>query len=264
MVRQAKAALAWCKRVTLGKVVGDKDISMSLELNTLEIIQRCLEAADFTGVESVVTVLQQQVGIDGCILGFKERFDGCLVDDSYITSFGIAAEWLQLYKSQRLDASDPVAQVAFDVQQPLSWALAYRHAQPSSRDFIALSRDFGLVDGMSCATKSNRFSGAASCASAILQRGLSAPQATMLRHILPHLNEAIARPALWSFGNLTERETEILKWIQIGKSSWEISVILAVSERTVKFHLNNIYRKLDVHNRAQAVARALRLGLISF
>ncbi|WP_172597597.1 helix-turn-helix domain-containing protein [Sulfuriflexus mobilis] len=56
---------------------------------------------------------------------------------------------------------------------------------------------------------------------------------------------------------LTDRETQVLEWATKGKTAWEIATILSISERTVKFHLSNIYQKLDVVNRQQAVARAV-------
>lgn len=56
--------------------------------------------------------------------------------------------------------------------------------------------------------------------------------------------------------SLTGREHEVLHWTSKGKGSWEIGLIVGISERTVKFHLQNIYRKLNVVNRAQAVAKA--------
>ncbi len=61
---------------------------------------------------------------------------------------------------------------------------------------------------------------------------------------------------------LTVKEKEVLKWVIEGKTSWEISRILDTSERTVKFHLKNVYSKLRVSNRAQAVAKAGRLGIV--
>jgi DNA-binding CsgD family transcriptional regulator len=54
---------------------------------------------------------------------------------------------------------------------------------------------------------------------------------------------------------------EILRWASEGKTVWEISQIRATSEATVKFHLRNIYGKLDVNNRVQAMNEAARLGL---
>lgn len=62
---------------------------------------------------------------------------------------------------------------------------------------------------------------------------------------------------------LTPREREILMWSAEGKSVYAIAEILSVSENTVKFHLKNIYRKLGVGDRLQAVLRAIYLGLIS-
>ena len=63
--------------------------------------------------------------------------------------------------------------------------------------------------------------------------------------------------------SLTGREKECLLWAADGKSSWEISQIINVSEHTVVFHLRNVVRKMGVTNRRQAVARALSLRLIS-
>lgn len=60
---------------------------------------------------------------------------------------------------------------------------------------------------------------------------------------------------------LTPAEREILRWASEGKTVWEISQIRATSEATVKFHLRNIYGKLQVSNRVQALNEAARMGL---
>ena len=56
---------------------------------------------------------------------------------------------------------------------------------------------------------------------------------------------------------LTERETEVLRLIAAGCSNQEIAVALVLSVRTVERHINHIYDKIGVHNRAQATAYAL-------
>lgn len=53
---------------------------------------------------------------------------------------------------------------------------------------------------------------------------------------------------------LTSREVEIMNWVKLGKTNHEIGMILDISEFTVKNHLQRIFRKLDVINRAQAVS----------
>ena len=51
---------------------------------------------------------------------------------------------------------------------------------------------------------------------------------------------------------LTKRELEILQLVAEGHSNGELARMLWVTEQTVKFHLSNIYRKLDVANRTEA------------
>jgi LuxR family maltose regulon positive regulatory protein len=60
---------------------------------------------------------------------------------------------------------------------------------------------------------------------------------------------------------LSERELEVLQLIADGLSNREIADRLFLSLNTVKAHTRNIYGKLDVHSRTQAVARAQDLGL---
>ena len=57
---------------------------------------------------------------------------------------------------------------------------------------------------------------------------------------------------------LTEREREILKLITEGKSNKEIAASLYISEKTVKNHLTNVFRKIDVQDRTQAVIYAMK------
>jgi LuxR family maltose regulon positive regulatory protein len=61
---------------------------------------------------------------------------------------------------------------------------------------------------------------------------------------------------------LSQRELEVLHIIALGKTNQEIAQQLIISPGTVKAHSANIYRKLDVANRTEAVARARQLGII--
>ena len=62
---------------------------------------------------------------------------------------------------------------------------------------------------------------------------------------------------------LTKRELEILRLVASGSSNSQMAKLLWVTEQTVKFHLSNIYRKLDVANRTQASRWAQVNGLLS-
>ncbi|MDH3975844.1 MAG: diguanylate cyclase [Deltaproteobacteria bacterium] len=63
--------------------------------------------------------------------------------------------------------------------------------------------------------------------------------------------------------DLSKSEVEILHWVKEGKSNNEIGTIIGKSQWTVKYHMSNVMRKLDVSTRTQAVSQAIGLGLLN-
>ena len=61
---------------------------------------------------------------------------------------------------------------------------------------------------------------------------------------------------------MSERERDVLVLMAQGSTNREIASVLHLSPHTVKEHASSLYRTLDVRNRAEAVARAERLGLV--
>ncbi len=104
------------------------------------------------------------------------------------------------------------------------------------------------------------------------------PHAAYINHILsafsqelppvvpaPLVMPSLSRPAAQVPGNqmlLTEREVEILRLLAMRLSGGEIAQRLVISAHTVKKHTSNIYSKLGVGSRREAVARALELGVL--
>ena len=64
---------------------------------------------------------------------------------------------------------------------------------------------------------------------------------------------------LWQRRGLTRREADVLRWLTIGKTNPEISIILGISRLTVKTHVAHIFAKLDVETRTAASVRAMEL-----
>jgi DNA-binding CsgD family transcriptional regulator len=83
----------------------------------------------------------------------------------------------------------------------------------------------------------------------------------VLELLLPHLVRVARRAAEhWpaAAASLTPREREILAWVARGKTNPQIAGVLHLAPGTVRKHLDNIYDKLDVPNRAAAVTRGYR------
>lgn len=62
---------------------------------------------------------------------------------------------------------------------------------------------------------------------------------------------------------VTPRQLECLRWVQAGKSAFDIGVILGISQRTVETHLQEACARLGVRTRMQAVLEAIEVGILS-
>jgi DNA-binding CsgD family transcriptional regulator len=91
-----------------------------------------------------------------------------------------------------------------------------------------------------------------------------------MKLLTPHLHFALARVLATvddyhgslskSKKALSERQREILHWLHEGKTNWEIAKILDLSELNVKYHIDQIFQKLEVRSRAHAVAKGRDLA----
>ena len=95
----------------------------------------------------------------------------------------------------------------------------------------------------------------------------------LLQLLMPYLHIALYRMLGRHDGNVavdatpkamfSKREIQVLHWVKNGKTNLEISQILEISQPTVKSHVQNIMRKLNVTNRAQAVGKSATLRLVA-
>jgi len=194
---------------------------------------------------------------------------------SDLTSPLIVTDWLpqwgRRYGEAGYAAIDPVLNTCSRSIIPLVW-----HRQPAPPDratalFMDDARQHGLGTGMTCSIIGSR--GELAFLSLTTANDRQRERRTVERHVsqgcmlMSYVHEGLRRlnapPAPFPAIRLTAREREVLTWVSIGKTSWEIARILAVAERTVIFHVDNAMKKLDTRTRSQAVARAVALGLIA-
>lgn len=87
----------------------------------------------------------------------------------------------------------------------------------------------------------------------------------MARKVLDHFGAQPAAAVVQRlpFEQLSRRELEVLQLAAEGMSNKEIARKLVISEKTAKNHIANIFSKLNVNDRTQAVVQAMRMGLVA-
>jgi len=231
----------------------------------IEVIDACLHARDDEAIEDIWLSMQELCNIDGLILSVSEsEREADLESTIVVRSYGINDDWHKLYVSRNYTQIDPVVKMLFETDGNIvSWQKAYKKYAKGAEAFIATATEMGLHDGYSVATASSDFTGIACSTSVTFEsKNLTEQQHELVKTLLPHLNRVMARPGFLKAPKLTDKQIEVLKWASADKSYWEIATIMGISDRTVKFHFKNIFLKLGVPSRGEAVRKGKMMGLI--
>jgi LuxR family quorum sensing-dependent transcriptional regulator len=178
---------------------------------------------------------------------------------------GWPPEWFDIYTRENFSAIDPVPRFGASTVQPFEWSEARydKETNPAAHVVMTRAAEFRLVQGYCIPLHYDEGGAVISMATEQLTIDPVARSALQLIGIYAHNRiRSLGRPKPEKRDLLTSREREVLRWAADGKTAWEISVILRISERTVKFHLIQASRKLNAVNRTSAVAKALARGLI--
>ncbi|MEK6759099.1 MAG: LuxR C-terminal-related transcriptional regulator [Deltaproteobacteria bacterium] len=181
------------------------------------------------------------------------------------------ADWMQRYQDEVLSVSDPVVNYVMTFFKTCLWkdAVEVFPGKPYT-ELMGKASEHGLKYGVAGGVngKTQNFGSVFSFSSVSDRFG--GRQKKILDVVVPHLHQAIMRIASPGISKekeiepvvLSVREVEVLRWIKEGKTNWEISMILNISERTVKFHVHNITIKLNAVNKSHAIAIAMERGLL--
>jgi DNA-binding CsgD family transcriptional regulator len=179
------------------------------------------------------------------------------------------SHWCERYFERKYYEIDPVVRRTPMLSKPFVWDHLLKSGQlsPSERLVIEESREAGLKRGISVPLfgPSGRIS--------VLSFASPCDDADPLRH-MRHLSVLawqfhvafadLAQPVEQGTKGieLSDRERDCLRWTAEGKSSWDIGMILNISDNTVNFHIKKAMRKLGTTSRTVAVVKAIRLNLI--
>jgi LuxR family quorum-sensing system transcriptional regulator SolR len=228
-------------------------------------INALLSAASETDLFNQVAELAVGMGFEYCAYGIQMPVP---ISRPVVAMFNnYSAAWQERYYTRGYVQIDPTVQHALRSTLPVVWSNGLFEAAP---ELWEEARAHGLKFGWAQAARDASGSGGlltlARSAGRLTQAELHAngarmawlaqcTHAGMSRLLLPKLvPEALVA--------MTSREREVLRWTAEGKTAFEISQILTVSERTVNFHINNVVLKLGASNKTQAAVKATALGML--
>ncbi len=241
-----------------------RDLSRRDAIFLLELINNGVFCTNENTVRSLVDRLKTIIPFDHAVCGIAQLDSNKNLKSYEIINISYPSKWLDLYIRKDFHKIDPIVEEHFRQPRLQYWADTYAKYK-LRKEFIDCASEFGLTKGYTFGLKSLN----GNQITLVSLAGKSFERSTRNENILitltPHVHEALTRTASLHHqsDNLTSREKEVLNWLKDGKSSWDISVILSISERTVNFHVNNIMMKLDAVSRTHAVAIAVRKGLVN-
>jgi DNA-binding CsgD family transcriptional regulator len=178
-------------------------------------------------------------------------------------------DWMAHYKANLYEKKDPVPRHGFETLRPFTWESIQqtRELKADAKRVMNEAREAGLLDGVAIPIcgHNGELAGVGMASST----GGIRPDVKVLRKLQAlamqfHLAFTDLEKKDRAVGNvhLTGREKEILLWVAEGKSDSVIADIIGVSHAAIRFHMNNIFKKLGANERTLATVKALRQGLI--
>ncbi len=176
-------------------------------------------------------------------------------------------KWVHTYSERKLFLIDPVIKYSRNNVKPFFWE---ENFFPDEKAIFKLSNDYSISAGASFILHVNNGHLCVLSFANIDKDGEFVKEINRNKNILQmHLIE-LCNDIQYNFhakgslnqGILSHREFEVLQWISFGKTQEETGILMNISTRTVKFHINNIFNKLDVNNVSYAVRKAMMLNLL--
>ncbi len=177
--------------------------------------------------------------------------------------------WIKHYVTKDFVSIDPVVRLGLTSIVPLDWS-RMNAKMKGYRPIFRAAKDFGVgSQGLTFPIRGLHGETAIFSVNAdIPDKEWAALKRIALRdfHVIAHYfhNQVLIKHGQPCnvLVQLSANEVECLKWAAAGKSTWDTSAILKISERTVKFYLDTARHKLNCLTKTQAVAKAVALGIV--
>lgn len=243
---------------------------MTSSLENLQLITQIMNLDECKTVEKVSAALSEisiSLGFDGFMYVSRFFTGGTQYVERVLSNYD--PSWLEKYEKNHYTQVDPMVSHAMSSLCPLVWTDAIFETC-AQREFMEEARQHGLVQGITFPVHSRNGD------VALLNLMVSRAGDEARRHVremliwgsllatLTHesMRRIVKDQCMAAPPKLTRRETEVLQWVAGGKSNWEISRLVGISEHGVSHHVRNVLLKFDVASRHQAVTKAVAFGLL--
>jgi LuxR family quorum sensing-dependent transcriptional regulator len=172
--------------------------------------------------------------------------------------------WIDRYQRENMIVDDPVALLVRAQCKTFWWnEAAERYPSRTAQRVMRISADeHNLREGISVPIHGlSGYEGTISVAGPAIERSKGVLLAIEMAGMATFRTALRLRPKSRGYV-LTAREREVMQWAAAGKTAWDTSEILRISEQTVKTHIVSACSKLQVCSKIQAVAESIRLGEI--
>ncbi len=245
-------------------------LTKSETVELLDLIHACIGCSNMHDFILIVEGLRSLLDFDSIIYcQLLKKAVGYV--PYHIVNIGFPGDWVTIYSD---DTYRQVGLVIKETETLLGvqyWDETFSMQSPRPK-IISMVKDLGVVKGYMVTNRQRPLMHQNMISFAGINLEASERSKLILERIAPHIGYSLeiavnvqSCSALKSQdvkSPLTQREKEVMEWIKDGKTSWEVSIILNISERTVNFHINNVKDKLNAVSRGQAVAAAIQKGLI--
>jgi DNA-binding CsgD family transcriptional regulator len=230
----------------------------------LYLIQSSLACRVSADVIRLLKGIKQLLGGDCSVCGI-EKWDGReFPEPPAVINCNFPEEWLRIFIEGEFYNKCPIVLNTMKKPGPRIWVDTRKSYMAGELRRLSRVDRFGLRYGISGGMFDKRTCTGSFFAVTARRNTFDEHHLSMVEILTTYVHQALERVyrnARLETISLTKREKEVLKWVKDGKTNWEISMILKISERTVKFHIKNFLRKLNAVNKTHAAAIAAELGL---
>tara|TARA_R110000868_G_scaffold218576_2_gene469224 strand:- start:148058 stop:148795 length:738 start_codon:yes stop_codon:yes gene_type:complete len=237
----------------------------------LEFLDKARYCKNVEELSSIVQGIFERMGFP--LWAYQTQSEIILEKSQPVIVHNYPKKWVKYYVENNFTDVDPVMTYGSKLVTPFQWSHLTKGIELSkdTLEFNSLASDFGMRDGLAIPLLgANGRISMLSLVADVKNTALSAmlnqnrDQIMALSFAFHSIAKDFIKDGHLIINKikLTSRESECLLWTAKGKSSWEVGMILNISERTVVFHINNAKNKFNVTSKYHLIVKAILEGYI--